>query len=516
MELSAAIGGVMIVLTLAGILARYLSGKLDLFSFQTFFLFGMVAFFFAPMLAYKFFEYDTVYRPDGSGWMILSGGVVMFMLVYIAFSRIGRRSFLMDKVLPRFTMPCTVSGLVITGVVGVISAVVIYRLFYVPGELTVLSIFVLGFIPSIMAFSVQLFVVLIIKKPGNLLFWVLGVATFGGGVLLAVSLSSDRRFVLGVLLAVPWMVYYAWLRYKPAGVSLMVSAIGIGVATTFTVAYTNLRHTMTFDDQAVSQRVSQLQGAAASAIYTERNIKAVAAQDAAIMSMYYIENYPNNFKFMPFQGLLFAVVNPVPRALWPDNPFLPEKPIALGMQMQAALKTGGNLGTGIIGHGWAELGWVGIAYYAVFFGFLMSAIDRSIRLRISNPYFIAAIGASMGNVLALARGETSLFLVLIIYGMLGIWLVVFALQRTLRPLMLAGTPVEFGPPEGYIDRIDSQRVDADEMIESGSYADYNDPAFASDGYSEHGDPVEGGEPAGGGVPGAMRASPAGLDSDRGG
>ena len=42
------------------------------------------------------------------------------------------------------------------------------------------------------------------------------------------------------------------------------------------------------------------------------------------------------------------------------------------------------------------------------------------------------------------------------------------------------------------------------------------PAFAGDAYSDYGDPVEDGELASGGVPGAVRASPAGLDSDRGG
>ena len=519
MELAAYVGGFLLLATLAGLLARYFAGKLDMFSYQTFFLLGMVAFFFAPMVAYKLFEYATVYVPDGSGWNILVGGVVLFMGVYLLFSRLGRKSLIMNRILPKFELPVTKFGLLVTGVVSLVASVLIYRLLYTPSELTVVTVFVLGFVPALIAFGIQLITALIVKNPRNVVYWAIGVTALGGGVVLTTALGNDRRYVLGVLLAVPWMLYYAWLRYKTPKFALTVSAVGIFVATSFVLAYTNLRHNITFDERALATRQTQLTEAASNPIWTRENMTALFAQDAAIMSMYYIENYPNNFEFIPFHGAIYTIVNPVPRAIWPSNPFLPEKPVGLGIQMQRALNTGGNLGTGIIGHGWAELGWVGIAYYAAFFGFLIPAIDRVTRLRINNPYYIAAIGANMGNVLALSRGETALFLVLIIYGLLGIWLVVYAMKLPfIKAFLNVGPPAEFGPPEGYVDTVDfdGDQVDYNDMIEAGSYAEYGENSLAS---SEHGERDEHGELAGvgaGGAPGAVQPSPGGLDGSPGG
>jgi hypothetical protein len=103
--------------------------------------------------------------------------------------------------------------------------------------------------------------------------------------------------------------------------------------------------------------------------------------------------------------------------------------------------TPANLGVGILGHGWSEGGILGVIGYAAFFGFFAAAFDNLIRQRMWNPFFLAAIGSSLGNVYALARGETSLFLLQVINGFVGVIIVLYLLKLFFNPVMLASAPL---------------------------------------------------------------------------
>ena len=134
-------------------------------------------------------------------------------------------------------------------------------------------------------------------------------------------------------------------------------------------------------------------------------------------------------------------MNPIPRAIYPG------KPKALGILLQEQFKIAANLGPGIIGHGWAEAGWIGIVYYAVFFGCLVAVADRLTLERLNNPYFIAAAGSNLGNVLGLARGETSMFLDMIVAGSAACLILYAVGGSVFRPYMLVGRPI---PPEDLV------------------------------------------------------------------
>lgn len=163
-------------------------------------------------------------------------------------------------------------------------------------------------------------------------------------------------------------------------------------------------------------------------------------QDSAYNSMYFIENYPDTHEHRPLHGLVFMLTNPIPRAVFPS------KPMALGILMQEEVGASANLGPGIIGHGWMEAGWIGVIYYAAFFGFGIAAADKLIRLRSDNPYFISAMGASMGNVIALPRGETALFMVFLVFGLIGIWIFSWIIAKTVGAFTMSTAAFEFGEP----------------------------------------------------------------------
>jgi hypothetical protein len=103
-----------------------------------------------------------------------------------------------------------------------------------------------------------------------------------------------------------------------------------------------------------------------------------------------------------------------------------------------------NLGVGCIGHGWAEAGWFGVLYYALTLGILCGIVDRLVRRFANDPFFMISVGCSLGNVLGLARGETSLFLVLITTGFIACQVIFWGARVVLGPYMLVGKPLVIG------------------------------------------------------------------------
>jgi hypothetical protein len=176
-------------------------------------------------------------------------------------------------------------------------------------------------------------------------------------------------------------------------------------------------------------------------------IKYILYTDTVPNTLYVLENYPGNHAFMPFHGVIWFFANPIPRSVWPD------KPEAFGAMLRDQMNVPPNLGPGIIAHGWAE-GWlIGVFGYAVFFGLLVGVVDRAVAERVWNPYFLAVFGSGLGNVIALPRGDTPLFMIQIVAGITASGAILYLL-KTLSPvwssfpvLLPPGTESLEEPPE---------------------------------------------------------------------
>jgi len=248
--------------------------------------------------------------------------------------------------------------------------------------------------------------------------------------------TVDRRFLLGVLGAAVWMWYWASLRYKrttPVVARLSVAAAGLIL---LIGAYTGIRHAVGGTEGAtLAVRAAQFTELARKGSIERGSFAMMFFQDTPNNTLFIIENYPEVYALRPLNGAGVVISNPVPRFFWPG------KPEGLGIALQKQMGVEANLGTGIIGHGWAEGLYLGVIGYAVFFGLFVGAIDRVIRARAGNPYFLAAIGCSLGNILALPRGETSIFFLFAIVGFFATVMVLWLTRLVLGAFMQAGQPL---------------------------------------------------------------------------
>jgi hypothetical protein len=232
-----------------------------------------------------------------------------------------------------------------------------------------------------------------------------------------------------------WVAYYYWLRRESRIKTVVILGSLAAFALVFVFIYNTIRHQYTIRESTLADRINQLQGADRSEALREDNILRTFVQDTAHNSGWLVDHFPSNNELKPFHGLAYLLVNPIPRALWQD------KPVAIGILMQEQTRAAGNLGPGVIGHGWAELMWFGVIYYGLFFGAFTVIVDRLIVWRLHNPYFCIAVGSSLGNVLGLPRGETALFLAFILSAVVAISLIMWALTLVAKPFMIATPPL---------------------------------------------------------------------------
>jgi len=431
---------ILLVVTILLLVVSYLRGTMELFSYQLAFQVGMMVFFYVPILiAPAFAELTWPYMPNGSGGVRMAMALVLFNIVYFAFGALGKRALWTDRITPTFEfLPVNLPALGLMTVGMLLASFLIFTFAFSPGSMNLFDAVIIGLVPSLGAFACAMATVMVMRQWFNVLWYILLAVVFGLALLATISFSNDRRYALGVLIIIPWMTYYGLLRYKSKATTIGFSVIGAALALGFVVVYSSFRHDVAVRAENVGQRVSQFQSANVGGALSVKNVTGLLLQDSAYNSMYFIENYPETQDHRPLHGLFFLVTNPIPRS------FFPSKPMALGILMQGEVGASANLGPGIIGHAWMEAGWIGILYYAAFFGFGIATVDRLIKARMNNPYFIAAVGANMGNVIGLARGETSLFMVLIGFGLIGTWLFSRLIASTLGSFAKSSPPFCFG------------------------------------------------------------------------
>ena len=432
---------VLLVITVGWLFIAYMRGKLDLFSYQVAFQAGMCVFFYIPLiLQYIYPDTKQPYQPNGDGFTSMCLAMILFNIVYLLACKVGWKLTFADKLVPKYDfLPVSVPALAVMTVGMLVGSLAIYVLAFTPGAVGLFESLLIGLIPSLAAFATGLAVVLVLRQWYNALWYIILVVVFVIALLASISFTNDRRYALGVLAIGPWMLYFGLLRYRSKAATLTVATAAAVVAFSALAIYSGFRHTLNLKSDTVNQRVSQIQSVEVGQALRADYMVGLMLQDTPYNSIYFIENYPHNRPYLPLQGLAFFLSNPIPRAVFGDS-----KPIALGIIMSAEISAPANLGVGIIGHGWAEAGWIGVMYYAAFFGFFIGTMDRLIRARANNPYFLAAVGCNIGNVLSLPRGETSLFMLLLAFGFVGLWVFGWATSKTAGALARSAPPFLFG------------------------------------------------------------------------
>ncbi len=418
---------------------KILRRQWDLLSFNTLLTVGFVQFFSLPVMLFSVTDVTqliTYFIASDSDWNMLAVMMLLYVAVAMAAYRFGRRFEWGQKYLPKADLPVSYGGIIIVLGVTLVAIAITIPL----GFTSYLSFVAIMFRPAFLAFAAGLATVLVIKQPRNLAFWGVFLFILVAGLLISMSFNYGRRDPLGIFLAIVWVGYWMWLRYQPMLKQVGVSAIGGSIILIFLLGFTAIRGDSRAEESDVNTRVKQISGLLSGQrqAFDINNFLLVFYQDSALNSAYAISRYPSTYALMPFHGATYFVVNPIPRVLWED------KPIGIGNIFQNQLRTGGNLGVGIIAHGWVEGLAFGVAAYAAFFGIMSGMLDGLLRRSSNNPYLIAAAGTGLGHVLAIPRGETSLMCVLWAYGFMIVVVTLFLTKLVFGEIMKALGPFGFG------------------------------------------------------------------------
>lgn len=292
--------------------------------------------------------------------------------------------------------------------------------------------------------------------------WAAFAGTFVVASVITTFGSVGRRDWLAVFFAVPWAWYYATLRYRPL-TPLAIKLAPVGVATlVIMISYSTIRHDFG-EDVSYNQRIGQLMDLAKNPLGGLGEAVTVMTPDTASISSFIFEVYPDRYVRKPLNGLFYVLAQPIPRLLWPG------KPLALGIDVQDQLDSPANLGPGILGHGWAEAGWFGIVYYGLFFGAFVVIVDAALIRRADMPFFVAVIGAALGNVLALPRGDTPLFFTQIMATWISTMILLYIVRYSAGVLITGFPSIAIAPPIAH---------DLDDDDAWDDYAEDDDPAPA--------------------------------------
>lgn len=438
MQLLLTILSVLVVLGTAGIMLYDLkTKKYEFLSLRNIFLLGFAHFFGIGTYFTAVSGYGTdLYTAGEKGWRMLFIGTLLFIIVFTIAQRFGRSWRWVGKVIPAVQLPITQMGINLS-IVALLAGAFLGAVLPNSGYLAAMYSQFRG---GMAGAAVGLACYNLLARRFNPVAWVVFIGTLGAAVLVSTVGDIGRRSLLGVMLAVGWIWYYFSLRYRRVTPTL------IKVGTLMLAAFFALVIYAGFRGQgagagvgrggfSLQTRFQQIAEAITNPTVSSGDVQSSIMSDAPTNSMFIMENYPERFPYDPFNGVKFILANPIPRFLWP------EKPIGLGITVQHQLGSPANLGVGILGHGWAEGGWIGIIGYALFFGVLAASMDSLVKERMWNPYFHVAIACALGNVYAIPRGETSLMLLQVVNGFVGVIVILYMLKLFLRPIMEASAPL---------------------------------------------------------------------------
>lgn len=429
--------------------------KRDLFSIRNFFLLGVLFFYGIAGMIYGSNPAGFPYVSRGEGMVIIAVALPLFMGCFFLGELLGRKMSGLARFIPPLNLPVTTPALLFS-----IIATLSFGLFIVAifrnenssaGYAAALG---LQFRSGMAACAMGLATYYFIAQRFNPLAWAVFGTTFVLATVITTFGGTGRRDWLAVFFSIPWTWYYARLRYHPLlPVAIKLAPIA-AVTMVIMISYSAIRHEYG-KDVRFEQRIGQLVEIARDPLLGLNETVRVLTSDTPAISSFILEYYPNPYPQKPFNGLFYILAQPIPRAIWPG------KPVALGIEVQDQLNNPANLGPGILGHGWAEAGWLGIVYYAIFFGIFVTIIDTAIVQRAHHPFFIAVMGAGLGNVMALPRGDTPLFLIQILAAWISTMVLLYLVRIAAGPLMSGFPSIAIDPPIWNDDQDDPEMTEDD-------------------------------------------------------
>ncbi len=419
------------LIAVVAVLARtFIQRRQELLSMQTFFLLGFGYFYLSAGIL---FASGFGAAAPSNGQTLLALAQPLFLAVYLLGEKLGGPLRPAAKLIPNVTMNPSTPGLLVT--IAILLVIGIGSLIYTRGEFTAFGLIVFQVRGALAATAVGLATYFLLAKRFNPLAWSIFLSVLAVAALTTLAGTAGRRGILSVLLAVFWMWYYFRLRFNSRAAVAAKVAVPAAIGLFLLLGYSAVRHQIATGDATATTRAQQLLQVITNPRIDTRAMIANLNQDTPYNTTFIMDFYPDYYDQSVFAGAYYAIVHPIPRALWPD------KPVGLGIEIQEQMRAQANLAPGIIGHGWAEAQWFGIVYYALFFGVFIRFLDEAVRRFDWNPYALAALGCVLGNIFALPRGDTPLFFVNVVFSYFFLFLLLLAVRVMFGPVFAGFAPL---------------------------------------------------------------------------
>lgn len=265
-----------------------------------------------------------------------------------------------------------------------------------------------------------------IRNYGNPILLLPALLTIGISLINTITSDFGRRGLVGILGACLWCAYFTrsvefssrtvWLKLAPA---MLVSLLLVG-------AFSQIRGEADIRGNAAARTE-----AITNNIGTEAFLSNFRIPDTGIVSLWLIDSRIDAFEPEGFFAVQYFFYHMVPRVLMPDKP----DPLSLRIPVEANRKGVAlgihTVGPGVVGHAAADGGWYAAIFYGLILGGVIGGMDRLIAQNMHAPLAIAAMGCALGQMLGLSRGDSSIFLGIILLATFSNVLLFYVLDRTL-------------------------------------------------------------------------------------
>lgn len=231
---------------------------------------------------------------------------------------------------------------------------------------------------------------------------------------LTFSQNFGRRDILGVVLAILWALYFS--HWRTLGFRKIFIRLGVVVAVgMLLLGLVTSARSSEFREQSAMENITSLKSASAG----EGVMDMLYGQRAGLNSMWLIESRPHSREYDTLHTLKVFFTFPIPRTVWQN------KPVALSLSMPGSeIKVSGkpkgwNIGPGIIGHIENDNPFIALWLYPILLGFFIRLCDRAVMWCSANPFVVLPMGAAIGQLVAMPRGELSTFTFIATINIIG-------------------------------------------------------------------------------------------------
>lgn len=237
------------------------------------------------------------------------------------------------------------------------------------------------------------------------------IVAIGIGLLNTLLADFGRRGLVGLLGAVIWCGYFSRaILLTPRAVLFKVAPVLLA-AMVLVGAFSQIR-----GDRDLVGDATARSGAIIEKFGVDALLSLFAIPDTGIASLWLIDSRRQDIATEHFFAARYFFLHFVPRDFMPDKPEPLSRRIPIEADKKGVALGVHTVGPGIVGHAAADGGLPAAALYGLVIGTFLGVFDRLLARNMHAPLAIAAIGCSLGQVLGLARGDSSIFLGVILVG----------------------------------------------------------------------------------------------------